>query len=1498
VPDDLEQYVQDHSYFQQRLNLARRATDLDPSMQFDLARSHLSDAELLEVTRQFGRDTTSSGWGFAPVLDHLLSREPERVPVADLQQLQANLKRQGYTSLDAEVTGTWDPSWSTAFYRWDQDNREQQMGGSSWGAAPVRAGLELLTNTMPTNVFRAIVGGARGFVEQAPETAERVGLLGGAVGGAALGAAAGTAFAPLTLGASVAVGAAVGGAVGFLADLFSSDEKEGDQGLAESFVDALSPFEEYGATRDGVKAFWEDVGWVLTASSFIGAGGLAAGAVRATAGEIGAASTVAAQEFGSASSAAVRQALIRGPVGEPGFFGRIVQHAAKAATSPEFGEELIRSSRVAIKYANRAFTPFSAASMGARYAGGLGSGETQTTIEKGIEEGPQLPGWVDLASFVIAPQQFFPFKLSQLGKAAERVMGETTLLPFIHAVQQSERIGFDAAKPKALAYLGTNDIERATSAARLTLEAGLDTFAREKVAMAGLTGVESNIEHVLESAKAAMQADYHAADEAGKTKIVQDILSRVTGENRANLEGWLIRNATKGSGLEKMGDFLEATKLGERVTADIRAGRIAEDAIEFGGGRIPNSAEAWNRLEGQATIQRLLADEKLLKRQSARARNPQELTELVAARKQVQDRIKELQENLPAAVTEEVRGIESLTIAPAKLDTLTGADLRGYAKQYRDLRKEVVEADKAAESAGRLQTWTGQNVPIPAEVDARMRLYRLVDDLERRHVLPEKVVAAAKADRPSLSVAKHIEDRGKFAAGEVKLPTDVMAEFERLGYKPVAVGGGFFNLAEAQQVANTMGALVYGKVSRWVETFGLSPLKQNDDAIWGAIRASQEYEVDRVVRGIAEKDRVLPGIEGLTGSEVLSKLQRVITEEKGAGASVGGLSIGKAPLVDVRQLSPQRILEVFESDFPGFTLQKAEEVFKALKRGSAFGSDVKILHPADAMRAIGRAMRVNSLPGFSDVVRAYTLPSKGKLILGGVAAGAATGAIVGDEDIWDAVKGAGAGLGAGLALAMAAFAKNGYGYLPDRLARLHGALRYSLSPTFDAGRYLEQNMIAAAKHGLPPMLKPRAYITKRYGGEGWNEALALWDQVNGTKGLFKNVDDLDRRMNQVGVLAFSPRNFEAAQAYLLAQRGMAPAKIKEAVYGIGRYGLGRTGLEKSVNFVFFPFSYQKKMLGVAGDFVLQHPALRLLLHEGMRMYYTGKFDEKLHSLIEDHAPILGQLQRISNFGYGISPGRFFLEGLADNKSNLGKVSQTLASFFVPSGAAQPVARVAGEAGDLAMHLFVPIVATGADIKRIGGVEQLQATLESYLPLYRDIFGPSGIYEQAKDQVTAITQGEGKWAQARDYQDEVRLAKSDLEDLAEALGYASAEGLMNANPAFRAQYETTRQELAKKYPTGFKEAQSFTNSEAINDQALYDIANKVDPSKAEELILKLRSVEAEGDTLVELGLPRDLVDAMTADSIRREALLHVRDREFAELYERFFSYRYGPIRSAA
>jgi len=529
-------------------------------------------------------------------------------------------------------------------------------------------------------------------------------------------------------------------------------------------------------------------------------------------------------------------------------------------------------------------------------------------------------------------------------------------------------------------------------------------------------------------------------------------------------------------------------------------------------------------------------------------------------------------------------------------------------------------------------------------------------------------------------------------------------------------------------------------------------------------------------------------------------------------------------------------------------------------------------------------------------------PTAYKQVVAGAAVGATEGAVSGDS-LEDILRGAAIGAGVGLGLRPAL--KATYGYLPDALTNLNLALRYSLSFTFDLGRYIEQNMIAAEKYGLEMFLSPKKYVRNSEwkspyapgtvrGDEAWEHVHRFFDELNGVD-YFARIAESEQRMFQQGMLGFSPRNFEAVQAWQMYQLGWGRDKIYEAVAQLGRYGLGRTNAERSANFIFFPFSFSKKLLMTLGDFIGQAPARNLLIVEGLRRYHESIVDEQFHDFVEDRAPILDQLWRVNNLAWGMSLGRFFLEGIDDRRTNVGRVQQILASFFVPSGSATPMQQAIGALGDLSVNLFTPVVVTGESISRSGGIDGFDDILARYIPVVREI---DSFWQSFMDQKVALVSPSHRtpWSQFQEYSEQKRALKDSYAPISAAMGYATVDGLFQSDlgTPLKSQYDSDVDELRREYPQGWEITTGFENQAAIDEAGLIDLARKIEKTESEEAFLQLiQNVQA----LQSLAswMPEEVARVIEQGTVREFALKWANDRRFAELYHRFLERLYGPIR---
>jgi hypothetical protein len=1799
--------VAEAAYFSRRLGILRAAQDLAASMRFDLARSTLSDDQIEAAAEAFGAEHRT-GWNFGGLLEAELSRETPTVRVDDIAGLQRNLVAQGYAAPGTEPTGVWDSSWYGAFRRADADARAEFFQGHHPGAAPIEAGIRMITNTLPSAVWQGIVGTAKGLVEQAPETAERLGAAGGVAAGAAIGATFGSVVPGVGTAVGAGVGAVVGGVTGFFADLFGHEEGEEDQSAWDRVVDALSPWEEYTGV-DGAKKFLEDLGWVASASSMVAGAGLAARGVAAGVGL----AEASAEETGPTLLASLWAK--RGAAESPGWFTRIAAWASRPALGAERVEKMVewvrfnglraQVGRPIMQSVTGGYTGLSAAQTGSRLVAGIGTGTADldaqiaamesrlgeedlsatektaidselaklraqkagatTTIQRAIEETSPLPAYVDLLGFLVYPTQFFPVKASQvgagmqkalawtkeagtvkyLGDAAIRVGGGTDLMPIANIVQAEaaragESISLRQAVSRAKGLLGRDEFEQALVNTWYRRNFGVDMLAAERVADLGLHG--AGLEGAFNKARAAVVAELHrppevrpvpqlseskvvdesggllrvyhgtdrefetfdptmispkhdpgpgfyftenpqaaseyalgyrdmefaeegivAASEQEASRIVEEaarrrglrvgqIVEEETGSGvwtaflvlpdaapsvrmayldirrpfdwdakltesaarsirkavrestsledvpaieaglpgfrihqrltaalgskakanevlrRAGFDGitqidftmkgseqhrvWVAFDPSQihaafrgpfvpddlvGSSLaqrvlqtsvedpvrfeawmtDKRGpgslpQYLEAERLATRVTQDIRSGTFPLEQSQIRGRVVSDAVAEWQRFTQTTRIDELVDQAERLEWTAKTTINLPAGLQMRTEARMLRVEIERLKADLPV-IRKIERTAENMVIVPERLETVTSGEFHRLADEYRRLREQVVSNAKTAGTAE-----TGAVAPgTAAWVHAKMQLGAFLDDLTTRIVVPETILRDASVETPGERFAAFLDSRAETAAAEIDLGPDLMGQFETLGYKPVVTSGDVLLTDDMLSMGELLGAGDYTRRAAVWDTMGLGLRKDLDRSIVELRNSEERVELDQVVTEFG-----LP----ISGRQAQDKLYDTLWRERAHGVTRGplhfpeeGRSPFRLPKIDTRDLTIDDIDEAF-ARVPGYIECQdtaGPAILAAVKRGAALGAEARIKPPVDVLRSIGRNLRISGLPGFSDFVRTARVHDPNRLVALSTFAGAGLGLVSGDERLEDTLKGAAGGLLVGLGAR--AFARGAYGYLPDRLVRLNNVLRYSLSFTFDAGRVTEAASTMAARYDLPmPGLRPRKYIEARSwskspyhagqvrGEEAWADAVRFRDELDGAKYL-QWVEDIDRRASQVGLVGFNPREQETAYAWMMYQRGWSKKKIDEAVSMVNRYGLGRSAAEKSANFVFFPFSFSKKYLTTLGDWFLQAPARALFLQEGLRRYHASSLDEDFHALVEDHLPLLKQLARVNNLVYGVSPGRFFLQGLTDNRTNLGKVSQILASVFVPSGAATPLAQAAGGLGDFTIHAFVPVVVTGESIDRAGGIDGLEDVVRQYVPLVREIDqyfvqGEGRVVGGAVGaQLAALSEGRTPNAQYRDYVDQLREYKADLQPLALALGYASTDGLFDSQIGlpFKARYARVESELRQKYPTGASMADEFENTVLVRRRAIADIAEKSNRSEAEDAILAIAEEESKWRLIKQVvGLPPEIVDAIAAKRVRDYALRWANDRRFAELYEYLFAAQYGPIRRAA
>jgi len=373
------------------------------------------------------------------------------------------------------------------------------------------------------------------------------------------------------------------------------------------------------------------------------------------------------------------------------------------------------------------------------------------------------------------------------------------------------------------------------------------------------------------------------------------------------------------------------------------------------------------------------------------------------------------------------------------------------------------------------------------------------------------------------------------------------------------------------------------------------------------------------------------------------------------------------------------------------------------------------------------------------------------------------------------------------------------GYLGDKLVRLRDNLRFGLSPFFDISRYTEGMMLAQTAAPLrnakgerivmPLNASPRGLrnrIAKDIKAE--NPGISSYQLKKESHAKFSLLQrefadaahgDYDpdilestrKWFSEVGIMGFNPADWMATAYKNLRLAGVEdPETAYKAAREMYTYGTrGRSAAELSVNFIFFPFSFQKKALGHIGKWMNDDLARSLIIHDAFKTYEILDEKHNLDDYWREHMPVLEQLNKLNLLAFGLSPGRF------------GGIN----------------AEVFGAAYRTSMAMFMP---WAGSVKSPGEAAELQRVVRQLLPAMNDVnWMMKGVKENGfkgyftpfeQTRAAEISAGYEEWnayrAEVEGYLREADMTWSDL----------------HRNPAawkLKQQYEEKKVELADKYP---------------------------------------------------------------------------------------------------
>jgi hypothetical protein len=479
-----------------------------------------------------------------------------------------------------------------------------------------------------------------------------------------------------------------------------------------------------------------------------------------------------------------------------------------------------------------------------------------------------------------------------------------------------------------------------------------------------------------------------------------------------------------------------------------------------------------------------------------------------------------------------------------------------------------------------------------------------------------------------------------------------------------------------------------------------------------------------------------------------------------------------------------------------------------------------------------------------------------------------------------------------------------YGYMADGLARMRDSLRFTLSPIFDASRYTEGYMLgqtgAPLRHAngeriaLPFNMSPRK-LKRDIGREAYDARISQFQKFARDHQDFdpETLDSAGRWFKQVGILGFSPVDWMGTAFARLLDEGMTPAEAYDAsrrmyTYATGKgVGRARSGAEMSVNYVMFPFSFQKKALTGLGKWMNDDLGRSIMLHDALKTYEILDEEHNLEERWRDYFPWMQQLQRLNLFAYGLSAGR------------LGGMNSQL----FESG------------GKMAWNMFVPVGLKIQDVEAgtelFGTPQQREAgrfggVVGGLIPVWNDInwmiqnLADTGHILMSESHVTRAAErrkGWEAWNQFKSEFDEQLRAKGyTLEDIRTKPWLAEA----------KYHYEDTKVSLAQQFPEWAKSRQeSVSDIQVINadrENALlrYDRDTRlgVTPAMDDMMIAEFESYlgEVKNQLLLTGGIEslEDAPPAVFDEIIRKSVEFSGKNPRWRSIWGRFYEKELGPI----
>lgn len=602
---------------------------------------------------------------------------------------------------------------------------------------------------------------------------------------------------------------------------------------------------------------------------------------------------------------------------------------------------------------------------------------------------------------------------------------------------------------------------------------------------------------------------------------------------------------------------------------------------------------------------------------------------------------------------------------------------------------------------------------------------------------------------------------------------------------------------------------------------------------------------------------------------------------------------------EIAQAAPKMLRRMRNTEFKDVGLYAIEA---KLRTQNQFSSALKVLsgteHGESFMAHSSTARKVGALAG--GVYGAETSDNNTTGFLEGAAIGAAAGTVA---------QGALSPLFAKAEKAFEASKWFQYGYLADDLAGMRDTLRFTLSPFFDLSRMAKSQELgqtaAPLRNSLgerivmplnssPAALKAswvKTGLSKVEADQKFKTTAAQFQSIirgadkGATEGDFVAADNLANYFQQVGILGHNPAEWQITAYQHLVDQGVdkvTAARQARDMYTYGTAG-GRSAAEMSVNFIFFPFSFQKKAYTALARYVSDDLSRAVVLHDAVKGYELLDQKYNLKQMWKDHLPALEKLQQLNMFAYGASLGKLgglnrpFIEPVMNMAANLHGQKE-----FVPG----------------ILNLFNP---QGVSVKSAADAVDIKKLVRSLTPVYNDI---NYLLGDSKEQFHALTSASKQTyaADANDGWSAWNKYKTEFHAALDKQGLKMADLSQPWAADAKLAYSAKRADIEAQYP-GWKDSRVKSREKAGTlDLELQDRMDRVANGNGSEAdLMTFQFNQALQATTADQKL-HGAADPTDWTSDARQRLIDMAvafargSMEWRNIYGKFFSRTLGPITS--